>query len=165
MKNRLLFLLILILMSSQGAFSQKEQEIKVYHPEADAMSDLNAAISDASASRKHILIFIGGNWCPWCVHLDGWIKENPSVDSLIQADFVSLKVNYSREVPNEKMMERLEFPNRFGFPVIVVLNSTGQRIHTQNTAYLEQGKSYDEKKMLDFLKSWNAQALKPKKKD
>lgn len=164
MKNRLLFLLLLILMSCAGAFSQKEQEIKVYHPEADAMADLEAAISQASVSGKHILIFIGGNWCPWCVLLDGWIKDHASVDSMIQADFVALKVNYSREVPNEKMMDRLEYPNRFGFPVIVVLNSKGQRIHTQNTAYLEEGKSYDEKKVLDFLKSWNVQALKPKKK-
>lgn len=164
MRKIILLLVGLIALGSIRMSAQKDQEVRVYHPEADAVADLEAAIATAAESGKHVLIFIGGNWCPWCVHLDSWIKEHPQVDSLLQADFVALKVNYSREVPNEKILERLHYPNRFGFPVLVILDSKGQRIHTQNSAYLEEGKSYDEKKVIDFLKGWNAQALKPKKK-
>jgi hypothetical protein len=53
----------------------------------------------------------------------------------------------------------LENPQRFGFPVLVVLNSNGQRIHTQDSGLLESGDGYDPKKVIGFLKNWTPAAL------
>lgn len=58
-------------------------------------------------------------------------------------------------------MADLGFPQRFGFPVVVILDRNGNRIHTQNTAYLEKEKSYDKKVMMEFLKQWSPVALDP----
>jgi hypothetical protein len=59
-------------------------------------------------------------------------------------------------------MAGYKYPQRFGFPVILVLDGGGNLIHTQNTLYLEKDKSYDEKRMIDFLKHWSPAALDPK---
>lgn len=83
------------------------------------------------------------------------------MDSLLNANFVFGLLNYSRENRNLDILAELQYPQRFGFPVLVILDGNGKRIHTQNTAYLEQDKSYDEKKMLDFLKHWSPAALDP----
>jgi len=58
-------------------------------------------------------------------------------------------------------LKKLEYPQRFGFPVFVILDSNGKRIHTQNSAYLEEDKGYSRKKVLDFLNQWSPDALNP----
>lgn len=84
------------------------------------------------------------------------------LDSILQADYVLIHVNYSRENKNMEMMERLDFPQRFGFPVLVVLDQDGNRIHTQNTGILEKGDFYSEDKIAAMLKHWNRAAIDPK---
>ena len=56
------------------------------------------------------------------------------------------------------------YPERFGFPVFVILNEKGERVHTQNSAYLEQGEGYSEKEVLFFLNNWTKQAVANKSK-
>jgi hypothetical protein len=61
------------------------------------------------------------------------------------------------------MLSKLGFPQRFGFPVFVVINGDGVRLHTQNSSYLEDGgKSYDNKKVIEFLKQWSFDSIDPK---
>ncbi len=56
-------------------------------------------------------------------------------------------------------MASLDNPQRFGFPVLVVLNQEGERIHTQDSWYLEQDKSYDREKLVHFFKMWTVGAV------
>ena len=44
------------------------------------------------------------------------------------------------------------------FPVLVVLNREGERIHTQDSWYLEQDKTYDREKVVQFFRMWNVAA-------
>ena len=80
----------------------------------------------------------------------------------MKANYVFGLLNYSKENKNLDILAEMEYPQRFGFPVIVVLDAEGKRIHTQNSAYLEKEKSYDEKKMVEFLGQWAPAALDPK---
>jgi hypothetical protein len=75
---------------------------------------------------------------------------------------VVVPVNYSKENKNEKVLEKLGFPQRFGFPVFVILDAKGNRIHTQNSAYLEADGGYNKEKVLGFFKQWSPAALDPK---
>jgi len=74
---------------------------------------------------------------------------------------VVVKVNYSPESKNEELLAKLDFPQRFGFPVFVILDAKGDRIHTQNTAFLEEDGSYSKKKVMQFFKQWSPAALDP----
>lgn len=134
---------------------------KVYNPSVDAKAELKKSIQMAQEQDKHILLQIGFNRCPWCIKLHHFIKDDPTIDSLIHADYVVQKVNYSRDNYNQELIEELAYPNRFGFPVIVVLDQDGKRIHTQNSVYLEEGKGYNRKTIIDFLQDWNKKALDP----
>jgi hypothetical protein len=71
-------------------------------------------------------------------------------------------VNYSKEVKNEEVMKMLGNPQRFGFPVLVILDQEGVRLHTQDSWYLEKDKYYDKEKLTHFLEMWSAEAVKGK---
>jgi hypothetical protein len=72
-----------------------------------------------------------------------------------------VKVNYDPKNKNEAVLAELGFPQRFGFPVFVVLDGKGNRIHTQNSAFLEKDKSYDREVVLQFFKHWSPTAVDP----
>ena len=56
-------------------------------------------------------------------------------------------------------MKRLENPGRFGYPVFVILDANGKRIHTQDSGLLEEDKGYSKRKVSTFLKGWAPSAL------
>ena len=149
------------LLSSIFVFSQ--DQAKPYNINANAKADLQKAILTANALNKHVLIQIGGNWCPWCLRFHAMAIGAKKVDSLIRADYVYLMINYSKENKNMDVMKQLEYPNRFGFPVFVILDGKGKRLHTQDSGLLEHAtvKGYDTTKVVTFLKMWNVKALDP----
>ena len=72
-------------------------------------------------------------------------------------------LNYSKENQNKEVFAKYGFPQRFGFPVFIILDGKGNRIHTQASEYFENGKkSYDAEKVLNFLQQWSPTALDPK---
>jgi thioredoxin-related protein len=158
--NKLVSGCFILIIFSYTLFSQEKTQ-KIYAVEENAMAQLDNAVAIAGKNEMHVLVMVGGDWCKWCVRLDKFLKETQKVDSLIKADFVLVHINYSKENKNPEAMARLEYPQRFGFPVFVILNENGKRIHTQNTGYLEDGEGYSEDKILDFLKSWNRKAINP----
>jgi thioredoxin-related protein len=151
-------LVIFILLSN---FILAQDKTTIYHPEADAKSEINAAVKKAAAEQKHVLLMIGGNWCKWCKMFDKFMHQDAAVDSAMNANYIFQHVNYSKENKNIAVMTELNFPQRFGFPVFVVLNEKGERRHTQSTGYLEQGEGYDSKKVIEFFDQWGPAAVKP----
>lgn len=158
MKFTKLLLLITLLITFKPMLAQ-EEPFKLYDPSANTSLQIQKAVSEAEKSNKHILLEIGGNWCKWCRMFNKFCETTPTVDSLLKADFVVVHINYSKENKNPELLKRLEFPQRFGFPVFVVLDEKGNRIHTQNSAYLEEGEGYGEKKVAEFLNHWNRAAV------
>lgn len=148
----------LLFFTAGTLYAQKDTTL-IYHPEWNAEDQLSAAIKQATAENKHVILMIGGNWCRWCRMFEQFRIKSQPIDSLTAADFVWVHINYSKENKNLSLLERLEFPQRFGFPVFVVLDSQGRRLHTQNSAYLESGEGYSEEKVLEFLRQWSPGAL------
>jgi len=139
------------------------QDKNLYHPEADADKDIKTAISQAKAEHKFVLIQGGGNWCSWCIEFARFCKADPKIDSVMKASYVWYHLNYSKENENKKIFARYGYPQRFGFPVFIILDGNGNRINTQNSEYLEDGKkSYTREKVQAFLEMWSPHALDPK---
>ena len=112
-----------IFLTTSLTFSQAEA-VKIYNPEANAREDIAAAVKQAKAENKHVLLQIGGNWCPWCVKLHGLETSDAQIDSLLNADYVRVMVNIPREKDKRdyELLATLENPQRFGFPVLDKLN-------------------------------------------
>jgi len=155
MKSILTLFFFLILSSSIA------QTAKLYNPEADVSVTISKGLAKARATNKHLLLQIGGNWCPWCIKFHQFCQNDHEISSLMENNYVTIKINYSKENKNLAELKKLDYPQRFGFPVFVILNSEGKRIHTQNSSYLEEEKGYSKKKVLDFLKQWTPGALNP----
>ena len=155
MKKILVSTLLTILTLS--LFAQKET---LYHPQTDANAEIENAIKKAKAEGKFVLLQGGGNWCKWCIEFHRFCKADDQLDSLIEKNFVWYHLNYSKENKNLPLFEKYGYPQRFGFPVFIILNEKGERIHTQSSEYLEDGKSsYDKKKVMGFLQMWSPDAL------
>lgn len=150
-----IFILVAISLNLSAQIS------KVYDPNANAQEAIEKAIKQAKNEGKHIFLQIGGNWCPWCIKFHRFVDSNAEIKNFVDANYVVVKVNYSKENKNLKILKSLDYPQRFGFPVFVVLDKNGQRIHTQNSAYLEEDGSYSPKKVLLFYKQWSPEALDP----
>ena len=138
------------------------QDTKLYHPQANAQKDIAVAIKLSKSTNKFVLIQGGGNWCKWCIEFARFAKSDHQIDSVINSSFVWYHLNYSKENENKQMFRKLGYPQRFGYPTFIILNEKGERIHTQNSEYLEDGKgSYDKRKVLSFLEQWSPRVLKP----
>ncbi len=149
-------------LMSSICFAQTETA-KLYNPDANAKKDIKAAVKKAKAESKYVLIQAGGNWCTWCYEFVRFCKADPKIDSAMNAGFVWYHLNTSKENKNEKTFAKYGYPQRFGFPVFIVLDKKGRRIHTQNSVYFEDGKkSYDKAKVISFLEMWSPKALDPK---
>lgn len=133
----------------------------IYHPELDARAEMNKAIKTAKLEHKNVVLMIGGNWCKWCRMFQKFIDNDAQIDSTIKAGFVFEHLNYSKENKNLDILAELNFPQRFGFPVFVILDADGKRIHTQNSGYLEDGEGYSEDKTIEFFSQWSPAALNP----
>jgi len=132
---------------------------KIYEPTANAESDIAAAIKQAKAENKHVLLQAGGNWCSWCIEFNKFSQATGSIDSLLNKCFIVYHLNYSKENENKAIFAKYGYPQRFGFPVFIILDENGNRIHTQNSEYLEQGRGYNKQKVYEFLLQWTPQAL------
>jgi thioredoxin-related protein len=155
-------IVILLCFGTTMSYAQTDAK-KLYHPDADAAKDIAAAIKKAKAENKYVLLQAGGNWCSWCIEFARFAKADTKVDSVINAGFIWYHLNYSKENKNESIFAKYGYAQRFGFPVFIILNEKGERIHTQNSEYLEDGKrSYDSYKVRIFLEMWSPKALNPK---
>jgi len=157
MKYLILFVLLIVSLTLKS-----QEAVKLYNPDADAKNDLAMAIRTAKEQNKHVLIQVGGNWCSWCIKLHGFFESEAKVDSILKADYVLLRINYSKENKNPEVLASLDYPQRFGFPVLLVLDQNGKRLHTQDTGLLELDKGYDPEKVSRFLLSWNRTAVDPR---
>ncbi len=154
-----IFIVFITMLATVTSFAQ---ETKLYDPAADADKNIAAAVKKAKEEHKYVLIMGGGNWCSWCIEFARFAKADPKLDSVINAGFVWYHLNFSKENENKKTFAKLGYPQRFGFPVFIILDEKGQRIHTQNSEYLEDGKkSYDKNKVQAFLEMWSPAALNP----
>ncbi|MDB5231028.1 MAG: hypothetical protein JWN76_1833 [Chitinophagaceae bacterium] len=153
-----LYILVIALVFG---FSTVHAEDSLYHPKSNAAKDIAAAIAKAKKENKHVLIQGGGNWCIWCKRFNAFTTTDPQLDSMIKKNFIVYHLNYSPENKNETVFAKYGYAQRFGFPVFIVLDENGNRLHTQNSAYLEEGKGYSKEKIMGFLKDWSPAALNP----
>ncbi|MGE5364059.1 MAG: thioredoxin family protein [Bacteroidota bacterium] len=123
-----------------------------FDPSRDADKDIRTGIKEAGLSGKKVLLDVGGQWCIWCRRLDKFFEDNADANKLLHDNYVVVKVNYSPENKNEKVLSR--YPKVAGYPHIFVLDSKGTLIHSQNTGELESGKGYDKAKILAFLEKY-----------
>ena len=123
-----------------------------FDPNRDAAKDIQTAVAEAKVTGKRVLLDVGGEWCIWCHRLDTLFATHPDLAGFLHQNFVVVKVNYSKENKNEKVLSR--YPKIPGYPHIFILGSDGRLLRSEDTSELESGKGHDPQKVLAFLKAW-----------
>jgi thiol:disulfide interchange protein len=125
---------------------------KSFDPARDPARDLQAAVVLAGQGNKRIILDVGGEWCSWCHTLDRFIEEHETVKTAITRDFVWVKINFSEGHENKAFLSR--YPVIAGYPHLFVLERDGTLLHSQDTALLEDGRSYNLERLEAFLSTW-----------
>jgi thioredoxin-related protein len=123
-----------------------------FDPRRDAAKDIQNALVKAEQTGKRVLLDVGGEWCVWCRRLDTLFATHPDLNEFMHKNFVVVKVNYSKENKNEKVLSR--YPKIPGYPHLFVLDCNGELLCSQDTGELESGKGHDPDKVMSFLKKW-----------
>jgi thioredoxin-related protein len=127
-----------------------------FDPNRDAAKDIQNGLVEAQHMNKRVLLDVGGEWCIWCHRLDTLFVKNPDLDAFMHKNFVVVKVNYSKENKNEKVLSH--YPKIPGYPHLFVLDSNGTLLCSQDTGELESGKGHDRNKVYVFLQKWSPHA-------
>jgi thiol:disulfide interchange protein len=140
-----------------SAAAEAVYTVKVYDPDRDPAEDLAATIRTAQATHKRIVLQVGGDWCGWCHKLDQFIADHPAVATALHDGFVIMKVNRSNENDNTAFLA--QYPEIPGYPHWYVLESDGTLLHSQPTEELEDGDSYSESALVEFLRTWSGKTI------
>jgi len=160
MKMFLVFVIGLLL--SVQIHSQDMSKFKLYTPGDNADQKINDAIKKAKKEGKHVFIQIGGNWCIWCARFNALVTSDKKIDSIMKVDYVFYALNHSEDDPNKKLLEKYRYPQRFGFPVFIILDGNGKLLHTQTSSYLGDGKDgYDGQSVYALFRDWRPAAFDP----
>ena len=138
---------------------------KVYNEEINPLEQIDQAVAKANSEGKLVICQVGGNWCIWCLRFADFITKDADISKLIKDNYVYIHVNYNPrnkedEAKAKSLLHRLKNPQRFGFPVFVVLDAEGEAIHIQDSSFLEEGQGYSKEKVLLFFKNWTPKAVK-----
>jgi len=97
-------------------------------------TDLKKAQEQAKASNKLVFLdFTGSDWCGWCMRLDKEILSKPAFKEYATKNLVLVEVDFPRrkeqalelKKQNQGLAEQYQVQ---GFPTIVVLNGSGQKV-------------------------------------
>ena len=149
---------------------------RVYNEDINPLEQIDQALAKAKSEGKFVVCQVGGNWCIWCLRFADFITNDTTISNVIDENFVYIHVNYNPRRSDAQagaqgsgtdqaqqaaaLMRRLNNCGRFGFPVFVVLDEGGKVLHIQDSSFLEEGKGYNQEKVLRFFKNWTPKAVK-----
>jgi thiol:disulfide interchange protein len=125
----------------------------IYDTAADGKEQVAAALKTAQAENKRVILKFGANWCGWCHKLSGLLKTNAELARMVKDNYVLVLIDVDKG-HNADTVKKYGEPTRFGLPVLVVLDTDGTPLTTQDTGQLEEGNHHDPAKVKAFLEKW-----------
>ena len=161
---RVIATLLVICAACAGVSAQDMSKFKLYTPGQNAQQKIEQAIQKAKKEGKHVFIQIGGNWCIWCARFNEIMTRDKRIDSIVKADYVFYPMDFTKDDQTKKLLAKYEYPQRFGFPVFLILNADGKLLHTQTSSYLDDAKGgYSTDKIYALFRDWRPAAFDPAK--
>lgn len=90
---RLVCALLLIAASAQAPAAEVPQEILAPAWFKPTFLDFRDEVKEAAAAKKHLMIYVGQNGCPWCKKLVEVNFRDPAVVERMQKNFDAVEFN------------------------------------------------------------------------
>lgn len=128
----------------------------IYDEQADARREIKAAIAEASRKgqpARNVLLVFGANWCPDCHALDQNMQK-PELASIIEKNFVVVKVDVGRMNKNVDLAEQYGVPVKNGIPALAVLDPRGKPLYAQDQGQFANARHMSYETIKAFFEQW-----------
>lgn len=129
-------------------------DARSYAVNADAMTDVDAALARASQSGKRVLLVLGANWCHDSTALAGWLAT-PRFAALVaeryELVFVNVGLPQTGDGHNLDVARRFGLPEMKGTPALIVLTAEGQPLNADTAANWRNAASRTEEAIFSEL--------------
>ena len=159
--KHLLFFIAFPLLAPKISFSQEEQKPQfinyIFDPKANAKEDLQNAVKIANKENKNVFLIIGGDWDYWCRFFNDEFINDSAVINIASSNYVYVRINFSPQNKNEEILTSLSCPKREGYPIFMIFDKNGKKLHTQNADEFKIDRKFRLSKFINFLNSWTIQ--------
>jgi thiol:disulfide interchange protein len=125
----------------------------LYSETADPKADIAAALKQARAENKRVILDFGGDWCGDCQVLDIYMHQSPNAE-LLAKHFVVVHIDIGRMDRNVDVAAKYKVPLNKGVPALAVLDSTGRLLYSQEHGDFENMRNMRAEEVTAFLKRW-----------
>lgn len=127
----------------------------IYSETANPTADIAAALQQAKAENKHVILDFGGDWCGDCQVLDINFHTDPNTE-LIAQHFLIVHIDIGHMDKNVDVAEKYGVPLSKGVPALAVLDGDGKLLYSQKTGEFEDMRNMNPQSVTDFLNRWKA---------
>lgn len=124
--------------SGEKKTAAKQAKKDIYDENADAKTDIAAAVARAKKENKRVLVMYGGNWCGWCYKLHDVLKTNREVARTLLYDYELVMVDIGHMDKHQDIVKAYGAEIK-GVPFLTVLDGDGKVVVNQPTEPLEEG--------------------------
>jgi thioredoxin 1 len=139
-----------LLLALLATFALAHAATGPYDEVADAKMDIGAVLTDASKSRRPVLVVFGANWCGDCKMLDAAFKTGAAAP-LIAKNFHVVKVNVGKFDRNVDIAEFYGVPLKKGIPAVVMLTAQGKPLYATRSGELADARAMGDRGVYDFF--------------
>jgi thioredoxin 1 len=126
----------------------------LYSDPREAEKELKAALVNAGAQGKRVIVVFGGNWCYDCHVLDTTFHST-AFAPLVDANFVVVHINIGDDgKENLDLAARLGVALDKGVPSLGVLEPSGQVVYAQKNGEFEATEKIGPDDVRTFLEKW-----------
>ena len=122
-----------------------------YDPNANANTDIQAALGQSANDGKFVLLIFGANWCTDCRVLAEQFDQDP-LKSLIDVNFNIAKIDIGDEYEkNRDLQVYYNNATERGIPTIVVLDQDNNILFGTLTGELASARSMGSQELYNFF--------------
>ena len=126
-------------------------EYRPYDETADAHQNIAEAVKLAKKSDKHILLEMGGNWCPDCRTLGAYLARE-DIKAWLDDRFILVPVDVGEWDKNIDIAERYGNPISEGIPALVVLDKNENVVFATPAGELASARNMSGDDLIEWLK-------------
>ena len=126
-----------------------------YDKRADAPKDIQAALTEAQADGKLVLLDFGANWCLDCIVLSH-LFEDKTVRPFLNDNFHVVSIDVGNWDRNLDISRRYGSPIDSGIPAVVILAGTGDVLASTKNGALADARTATAREVLGYLQGWVA---------
>lgn len=127
----------------------------IYSETADPQADISAALKQARAENKRVILDFGGDWCGDCQVLDIYFHQPPNAQILADK-FVLVHVWIGHMDQHLDIPEKYGIPLNKGVPALAVLGPDGKVLYAQRSGEFEKMRQMNPGSVTEFLNAWKS---------